>query len=47
MHITLKLFVPSGKKFKEFCTWWKRYVSALKSLLLGIFGGYFKVLMGM
>lgn len=30
MHITLKLLVPSGRKFEELCTYWKRYVSALK-----------------
>lgn len=42
-HITLKLFVPSEKKFKVVYLW-KSYVSALKSLLLGIFGGCLKEL---
>lgn len=36
MHITFKLFVPSGKKFEELRASEKRYVCPPKSLLFGI-----------
>lgn len=44
MHITFKLFVPSGKKFKELHTGEKKYVCLTTkiSVIWDFLGGNFK-----